>query len=58
MKGKNFTTTILVDKPAKEVFDCINNVKSWWQGEIEGRSEKTGDEFSYTMNNIHYSKQK
>lgn len=54
----NFTTTILVDKPAAEVYNAINNVRGWWQGEILGQSEKVDDEFSYRMKEIHYSKQK
>lgn len=57
MAASNFTTTITVDNPAKEVFDAINNVRGWWQGEIEGNTEKENDEFSYRMKEIHYSKQ-
>lgn len=58
METTNFTTTIVVDNSPKEVFDAINNVCGWWQGEIEGCSEKLNDEFAYTMKEIHYSKQK
>jgi hypothetical protein len=57
MSASNFTTSILVDKTAEEVFNAINNVRGWWQGEIEGNSEKGNDEFSYRMKDIHYSKQ-
>ncbi len=55
---KDFIITIAVEQTPAEVFDAINNVKGWWQGEIEGESHKVGDEFSYRMNDIHYSKQK
>jgi hypothetical protein len=58
MATTNFTTTIVVDKTAKEVFNAINNVRGWWQGEIEGKTEKLNDEFSYRMKEIHYSKQR
>lgn len=57
MATTNFTTTILVDKTAKEVFSAINNVRGWWQGEIEGITDKLNNEFSYRMKEIHYSKQ-
>ena len=57
MEATNFTTTIVVDNTAKEVFNAINTVRGWWQGEIEGNTEKLSDEFSYRMKEIHYSKQ-
>ena len=54
----DFTTSILVDKSPEEVFNAINNVRGWWQGEIEGNTSKLDDEFIYRMKDIHYSKQK
>jgi hypothetical protein len=58
MKNQDFTTTILVDKTPKEVFNAINNVSGWWQGEIEGSTDKLNDEFTYRMKEFHFSKQK
>jgi hypothetical protein len=58
MTAADYTTTIVVDKPAGEVFDAINNVRGWWQGEIEGHADKPGDEFTYRMQDIHISTQK
>lgn len=57
MSTPNFTTTIEVDNSAAEVFDAINNVRAWWQGEIEGNTNELDDEFIYRMGEIHYSKQ-
>lgn len=55
---KDFTTSILVDKSPADVFNAINNVLDWWQGEIKGNTEKLNDEFTYQMSDVHFSKQK
>lgn len=58
MTISNFTTTLLVNQTPKEVFDAINNVAGWWQGEIKGSTNKLNDEFTYQMEGFHFSKQK
>lgn len=58
MTASNYSTTLLVDNSVKEVFNAINNVRGWWQGEIEGSTDKLNDEFAYRMEDIHFSKQK
>jgi hypothetical protein len=58
MSNPNCTTAIMVDQPAKEAFDAINNVRVWWSEEIEGSTDKLGDEFTYRYKNIHSCKMK
>ena len=58
MSTSNFTTVILVDESPAEVFNAINNVRGWWQGEIEGGTDKPDGEFDYRMKEHHYSRQK
>lgn len=63
MNAKNFTLTLLVEKPIEDVFKVVMNVHTWWSGlyseEFTGVSEKIGDEFTFRAGEgAHYSKQK
>ena len=58
MTTSNFTTIIVVDQTAKEVFDAINNPQNWWSGVIKGSTEKLNDEFTYRYKELHFSKQR
>jgi hypothetical protein len=55
---KDFTMTITVDQTLEEAFKAINNVRGWWSEEIEGRTDKLGDEFTYHYKDVHRSKMK
>jgi hypothetical protein len=56
MSNPDYTIAITVDQTAKEAFDAINNVRGWWSEEIEGSTDKLGDEFTYRHKNIHSCK--
>jgi hypothetical protein len=58
MTKPDFTTTILVDKTPKEVFNAINNVRGWWSEEIEGDTNKLNDEWTYHYQDKHHCKMK
>lgn len=58
MKEKDLHLSITVDATAQEAFECINSVTKWWTENLEGSSQKPGDEFTVRFGDVHYSKQK
>ena len=58
MSDVGFTTSFTVDRTPEEAFAAINNVRGWWSGDIEGNTDKLGDEFAYRYEDVHYSKQR
>jgi hypothetical protein len=55
---QNYTTAFAVDQSPEEVFAAVNNVRGWWSGEIDGRTDKPGAEFTYRYQDLHRSTQK
>jgi hypothetical protein len=39
-------------------FDAINDVRGWWSEEIDGSTDKLGDEFKFHSKDLHRSTQK
>ena len=58
MSGQDYTTTISVDQSPALAFAAINNPRAWWGNDIEGNTDRLGEEWSYRYKTIHYSLQK
>lgn len=58
MKNQDFTATISVDQPPEEALNAIRNVRGWWSENIEGNTDKLGDEFTYRYQDVHYCEMK
>lgn len=53
MSHENFGATISVNKTPQEAFDAINNVRGWWSEEIDGNTDKLGEEWKYHYEDVH-----
>src|SRR6266852_9181991 len=58
MPSQNYTTAFKVDQSPEEAFAAITNVRGWWSGNIEGRTDKLAEEFTYRYQDVHYTKQR
>lgn len=56
MKKEDFTTAVLVEATAQDVFDAINNVRGWWSENIDGDTNKLNSEFLYHYEDVHRAK--
>ena len=59
----NLTLTFTVDQSPERAFEAINDVRGWWAGapaptepRIEGVTDVLGEEFTYTVTDLHYVK--
>jgi hypothetical protein len=55
---QGFTTAFAVSQTPEDAFAAILNVRGWWSEEIEGSTDRLGDEFTYCFEDIHRSRQR
>lgn len=52
----DYTISFAVDQSSNDVFDAINDVRGWWGEDVQGRNVSVGDEFTYRVQDVHFSK--
>lgn len=52
-----YSTSYTVGQSAEEVFNAVVDVGTWWTGEIEGRADQIGGQFTYRHPPQHFSVQ-
>jgi Activator of Hsp90 ATPase homolog 1-like protein len=55
--ARGFSTSYAVEQSPEEVFAAVLDVGAWWTGQVEGRADEVGAEFSYRHPPQHYSAQ-
>jgi hypothetical protein len=58
MDPNNFSVSIVVDQSPNEVYDAVNDVRSWWSGNIDGPTDQLDAVFTYRYQDLHRSTQK
>jgi hypothetical protein len=53
----DLTATFTVDATPQQAYDAINDVRSWWSGNIVGPTDEVGAEWYYLVPDIHFSRQ-
>jgi len=55
---RGYSTSCTVEQSPEQVYAAILDVGSWWTGQVEGRADEVGAEFSYRHPPQHYSLQR
>jgi hypothetical protein len=58
MNDESLTISFTTDRTPEEAFAAVNDVRSWWTGEIDGPTDELGAEFTYRYQDIHRSTQR
>jgi len=58
MNDQSLSIGFTVDEDPEQVFAAINDVRSWWSGDIDGTTDEIGSEFTYTYEDLHHSTQR
>lgn len=53
----DFTTSILVNASPRQAFDAINRPRDWWGREIDGKTDRLRESWTYRYQDMHRSTQ-
>jgi hypothetical protein len=58
MSDESLTISFTTSRTPDEAFAAVNDVRSWWTGDIDGPTDELGAEFTYRHQDIHRSTQR
>jgi hypothetical protein len=58
LPGRDYSTSYTVQQSPEEVYAAVLDVGAWWTGQVEGRADELGAEFTYRHLPQHYSLQR
>jgi hypothetical protein len=54
--SRDYRTVLVVCAGPQQVYDAITDPGSWWAEAVEGRATTAGDEFTFEVPGIHWSR--
>lgn len=55
MTEHSYTTTFTVPNTPAEVFAAVNDVRGWWNTDVQGPTDVAGESFEFEVPGVHYS---
>ena len=56
MTDHSYTTGFTVPNSPAEVFAAVNDVRGWWNTDVQGPTDVAGESFEFEVPGVHYSK--
>lgn len=55
---QDYTVSFTFDQTPENIFDAVTHPSTWWGETIKGETQHQGDEFTFEVPGVHYTKQR
>ena len=56
MNAPDYTASFVIDQTPQEAYDAILDVRGWWGLDVDGPTDRLGEEFIFRGEDKHYSR--